>query len=147
MASRNACPAPHIRLYTLSRNARWSLGAAVGNAWAPPAAAGRTHPLEAFTALGRGAVVAAVASFALVVGTPAPASAALDPKPAEAAAGWLAGELTGGRSLNEDSEFYDYGLTADTWFALDAAGTEAKKRRAIVRALKDHVEDYISSVR
>jgi len=94
--------------------------------------------------LGRGAVVAAVASFALVVGTPAPASAALDPKPAEAAAGWLAGELTGGRSLNEDSEFYDYGLTVDTWFALDAAGTEAKKRRAIVRALKDHVEDYIT---
>jgi len=94
--------------------------------------------------LGRSSVVAIVASFALIAGTPAPASAALDPKPAEAAADWLAGELTGGRIFNEDFEFYDYGLTADTWFALDAAGTEAKKRRAIVRALKDHVEDYIT---
>jgi len=97
--------------------------------------------------LGRSSVVAIVASFALIAGTPAPAIAELDPEPAEAAAGWLAGELTGGlmSTAYDGTDYPDYGLTADTWFALDAADAHTATRQAIVGALEQNVGSYIGN--
>jgi hypothetical protein len=82
---------------------------------------------------------------AVVVATPGLADAAQTRNRADAAAGWL------GRQLEEDhlihvefngQSFPDYGLTADTVLALDAAKVGRRAANRATRALKQHVLDY-----
>jgi hypothetical protein len=68
---------------------------------------------------------------------PAHAAAASD-----GAAHWLAHQLRHGVIHNGQFGFDDYGLTADTAFALKAIGGHAPSLRAIRHALAHHVDDY-----
>lgn len=84
----------------------------------------------------RGATLAAAA--ALVLTTAGTAQAAPD----DTSAGWLAGQLTGGLVHNDQYAFDDYGLTADTAFALKAVGGQQGTLRTIRKALAGHVDSW-----
>lgn len=94
------------------------------------------HPLT------RGAALVAGTATALAVmtgGTPAVAGAA---DKQQAAAGWLAGELTGGVAVNDQYDFDDYGLSIDAGLALRAQGLKARKVEKISSALAGAVDSY-----
>ena len=87
--------------------------------------------------------LAAVAAAGLLVLTvPGPASAAPD----DTSAGWLSRQLTDGLVHNQQYDFDDYGLTADTAFALDAIGGHGADLKAIRRALAAHVDSGTTGV-
>jgi hypothetical protein len=82
------------------------------------------------------------------------AAPAVQASPAHAAArgaddhsaAWLAGQLDGGLIHNDQYAFDDYGLTADTAFALRAIGGQADAVRAIRKALAAHVDSWTTGV-
>lgn len=83
--------------------------------------------------------LAAVAAAGLLVLTvPGPASAA----PADTSGNWLSRQLTDGLVHNEQYDFDDYGLTADTAYALREIGGHAADLKAIRRALAANVDSW-----
>lgn len=87
--------------------------------------------------------LAAVAAAGLLVLTlPGAASAAPDDR----SAGWLSRQLTDGLVHNNQYDFDDYGLTADTALALTAIGGHREDVRAIRAALADHVDSWTTGV-
>lgn len=91
----------------------------------------------------RRALVALVTAGLAVTLVGSPSSATV---PTTSAAGlggtWLAGQLRHGLIHNGQYDFDDYGLTADTAFALRALGHHRKALFTIRRALAAHVDDY-----
>ena len=85
---------------------------------------------------------AVLAAGALIVTIPGAASAAPDDR----SAGWLARQLTDGLVHNTQYDFDDYGLTADTAYALDAIGGHGRNLKAIRAALADRVESWTTGV-
>jgi hypothetical protein len=72
----------------------------------------------------------------------APAQAA----PEDQSARWLTGELTNGLIHNDQYGFDDYGLTADTAFALSAIGGAGDTLRVIRKALAKRVDSWTTGV-
>lgn len=90
-----------------------------------------------------GAVLGAVTLGAsLIVMAPSAAHAAPDDR----SAGWLTRQLDGGLVHNDQFDFDDYGLTADTAIALAAIGGEGRTVRRISRALADNVRSWTTGV-
>jgi hypothetical protein len=94
-------------------------------------------------------VSSALAVSLVAVGDPAHAAApatatlAVPTNPATArSADWLADQLRHGVIHNFQFGFDDYGLTADTVFALHAVGLHGAKVQAARTALSKHVADY-----
>ena len=85
---------------------------------------------------------AVLAAGTLVVTMAGPAQAAPD----DASARWLTRQLTGGLIHNDQFEFDDYGLTADTAFALAAIGGQPGAVRDIRTALAQHVDSWTTGV-
>ena len=76
-----------------------------------------------------------MAATTVVAGRGAPAAAAV--APADDATGWLATELTDGLvCTTRTSAFYDYGLTIDAAFAIQAIGGNEATVRQIRRSLR-----------
>lgn len=91
-----------------------------------------------------GALVAGGAGLALTAGQSASAAeaTAVGPK-ADAGATWLKNELTNGLMYNPNyGGFDDYGLSADTAFALDAVGGHTGTVVQIADAVAAHVTDW-----
>ncbi len=87
-------------------------------------------------------VSSALAVSLVAAGEPAQAAAAPS-SPGGHGATWLAGQLTNGLMHNPNfGGFDDYGLTADTVFALRAVGGHPADVRRARNALADHVNDY-----
>lgn len=87
-------------------------------------------------------LVAVVAAGLLVLTLPGAASAAPDDR----SAGWLSRQLTNGLVHNNQYDFDDYGLTADTALALAAIGGHREDVRNIRSALADHVDSWTTGV-
>ncbi|WP_346387660.1 hypothetical protein [Nocardioides sp.] len=85
---------------------------------------------------------AVLVTGALVMTMSAPAQAAQEDQSAR----WLTHELTNGLIHNDQYAFDDYGLTADTAFALAAIGGEGDTVRTIRRALAQHVDSWTTGV-
>ncbi len=88
---------------------------------------------------------AVLAAGTMVVTMAGPAQAAPD----DASARWLTRQLTDGLIHNDqfgDFEFDDYGLTADTAFALAAIGGQPGAVRDIRTALAQHVDSWTTGV-
>lgn len=83
-------------------------------------------------------LAAVVAAGLLIVMVPGPASAAPDDR----AAGWLTRQLTDGLVYNGQYDFNDYGLTADTAYALKAIGGRGDALNAIGTALAENVDSW-----
>ena len=82
---------------------------------------------------------------AVVVATPGVADAAQTRNRADAAAGWLGRQLADDKLIHVEfngQSYADYGLTADTVLALDAAKVGRRAANRATRALKRHVLDY-----
>lgn len=97
---------------------------------------------------GAAAVLAAPALLLpALVATATPASAAVDPAPAEAGAAWLTSQLSDGLIVGAYDAgsgpvtYDDYGLTIDAAYALAAVG-ETAPLAGITAALAAHVDDY-----
>ena len=91
------------------------------------------------------AAAALVAVPALVVATPGPADAATTHDRVDAAAGWLGRQLDPSHVMTASfggQTFTDYGLTADTVLALDAAQVGRGSARAATKALAGQVLAY-----
>lgn len=96
------------------------------------------------------AAAALLLATAAVVSYAAPAATAAEvattEEPAEAAAGWLAGQLTG---ENKDhfvfagGDFADIGLTIDAVFAFDAAGVAGDAARRATAFVRDNASSYV----
>ena len=83
------------------------------------------------------------AALALTLGATAPADASPASKAPGRAGHWLEAQLTGGLIHNDTfGGFDDYGLTADTAFALSALGGHADALTQIGDALAQHVNDW-----
>jgi len=85
---------------------------------------------------------AALAAGTLVLTTTGPAQAAAD----DTGADWLTRQLTDGLIHNDQFDFDDYGLTADTAFALKAIGGQRAAVRDVRRALARHVDSWTTGV-
>jgi hypothetical protein len=81
---------------------------------------------------------ALLAAGALVVTAVAPANASAEDR----SGNWLVHELTGGLMHNDQYDFDDYGLSADTAFALKAIGGHGDSVREIRKALAQHVDSW-----
>jgi hypothetical protein len=92
-------------------------------------------------------VLGTLAVSAALVATTVPAQAATghDPVPARQGAHWLTGQLTHGLIHNDQYDFDDYGLTADTGLELAALGGHAKAVSRIAGAVAPGVASYYSS--
>lgn len=86
------------------------------------------------------AVVAGTLALGLAVGTSGTASAAVN-RP-DRAGDWLQRQLTHGLVHNNQYNFDDYGLTADTGIALAKVGGHRKAVRQVGRALAKNVDNY-----
>jgi hypothetical protein len=84
----------------------------------------------------RAAAVLAAGTMALTLATPAKAA------PDDTSARWLTRQLTDGLIHNDQYGFDDYGLTADTAFALKAIGGQREALRDIRRALGRNVDNW-----
>jgi hypothetical protein len=82
-------------------------------------------------------LVASAVTLSLVA-----AGGAAQAAPADRGATWLTHQLTGGLIHNDQFDSDDYGLTADTVFALKAIGGEKAEVRRARNALAAHVGDY-----
>jgi hypothetical protein len=90
-------------------------------------------------------IVSSALAFTLVSGgaaTASPVHARAATPQAASGATWLTHQLTHGLVHNNEFDFDDYGLTADTALALKAIGGHPKKVHAIRKALARHVDDY-----
>lgn len=87
-------------------------------------------------------LAAVLAAGALIVTMPGAASAAPDDR----SAGWLSRQLTDGLVHNTQYDFDDYGLTADTAYALAAIGGHGQDLQAIRAALADKVDSWTTGV-
>ena len=87
-------------------------------------------------------LAATVAAGLLVVTVPGPASAAPD----DLSGGWLTRQLTDGLVHNDQYGFDDYGLTADTAFALAAIGGNRAHLDDIGTALAGKVDSWTTGV-
>ena len=87
-------------------------------------------------------LAATVAAGLLVVTAAGPASAA----PADLSGGWLSRQLADGLVHNEQYGFDDYGLTADTAFALAAIGGHRSHLDDIGTALAGKVDSWTTGV-
>lgn len=87
-------------------------------------------------------VVTGALAVGSVVGLAGPAGAAADDRSAD----WLSRQLTGGLVHNDQFGFDDYGLTADTAFALKEIGGQADSLRDIRTALAGHVDSWTTGV-
>jgi hypothetical protein len=85
---------------------------------------------------------ATLAAGALVLTTAGTAGAAAD----DTTATWLGRQLTDGLVHNDQYGFDDYGLTADTAFAMDAVGGQKATLREIRKALAEHVDSWTTGV-
>jgi hypothetical protein len=83
----------------------------------------------------------AVVATALVVSAVV-AGGAAQAAPADHSAAWLSHQLTGGLVHNDQFDFDDYGLTADTVFALSKIGGYRPEVVQARDALAQHVADY-----
>jgi hypothetical protein len=91
------------------------------------------------------AAAALIAVPAVVLATPGAADAATTHNRVAAAAGWLGRQLDASHVMTVSfggQSFTDYGLTADTVLALDAAHVGRGAARAATRALAGKVLDY-----
>ena len=79
-----------------------------------------------------------------LVATPAPAQAAVDPRPVTVGSGWLADQLTDGLVHNEQFDFDDYGLSIDVALGLDAVGGREADVQAVTDAVADNLTAYTS---
>jgi len=87
-------------------------------------------------------LAAVLAAGALIITIPGAASAAPDDR----SAGWLSRQLTDGLVHNTQYDFDDYGLTADTAYALDAIGGHGGDLDDIGAALAAKVESWTTGV-
>lgn len=87
-------------------------------------------------------VSAVLAAGALVLTGAGAAQAA----PEDRSSSWLTHQLTDGLVHNDQYDFDDYGLTADTAFALAAVGGERATLRQVRRALAAHVDSWTTGV-
>lgn len=87
-------------------------------------------------------LAAVVAAGLLIVTVPGPATAAPDDR----SAGWLSRQLTDGLVHNAQYDFDDYGLTADTAYALDSIGRHGGDLDDIGAALADKVDSWTTGV-
>lgn len=85
---------------------------------------------------------AVLAAGTMVVAMAGPAQAAPD----DTSARWLTRQLTNGLVHNDQFDFDDYGLTADTAFALKAIGGQATAVGDIRRALAQQVDSWTTGV-
>lgn len=92
--------------------------------------------------LKRSMAALSAAALVLTLGTTAPADASVASKAPVRAGNWLEKQLTGGLIHNGQYDFDDYGLTADTAFALQALGGHADSVRAIRKALARNVDAW-----
>jgi hypothetical protein len=98
---------------------------------------------RAGAALVRGcAALVAVALASTLTTTSAEAGTSASRSPAGRGATWLAGQLDQGLIHNDQFNVDDYGLTADTVFALKALGGHRTDVRQARHALAAHVGDY-----
>lgn len=81
---------------------------------------------------------AVLAASTLVLGVSEAAQASSD----DLSGRWLESQLTHGLVHNDQYKFDDYGLTADTAFALKAVGGQYDTRREIRKALAQHVDSW-----
>ena len=111
-----------------------------------PLCSGKEHIMRG-NACRASRVAAYVASGALVISgtilalTPAEA-VTHDPIGQTQGATWLDGELTNGLMHNNHFDFDDYGLSADTAFALDAVGGHAVAVTDVGDALAANIDAY-----
>src|SRR5687768_2647310 len=84
----------------------------------------------------RTAAVLAAGTLALTIAGPAQAA------PDDTSARWLTRQLTDGLIHNDQFGIDDYGLTADTAFALKAIGGQRDDVRDIRRALARNVDNW-----
>ncbi|MGZ8745193.1 MAG: hypothetical protein ACXWXO_19935 [Nocardioides sp.] len=85
-------------------------------------------------------LAAVLVAGTIVVTTPGAAAAAPDDR----SAGWLERQLTDGLVHNDQYDTDDYGLSADTAYALAAIGGRGESVRQISDALAAEVESFIS---
>ncbi len=89
------------------------------------------------------ALVVSIAATGQAASAASTASKAPTAPPSRQAATWLARQLNSeGLIHNGQFKFDDYGLTADTAFALDALGGQKPAVRKIRKALAHHVDSY-----
>lgn len=86
------------------------------------------------------------AALVLTVGAAAPAEASPATQAPHRAASWLAAQLTDGLIYNDQYGFNDYGLTADTAFALKEIGGQDAALTQIGDALAQHVDSWTTGV-
>jgi hypothetical protein len=89
-----------------------------------------------------GTTLVSAALAAGLVGAGGAAHAATQASAAGHSADWLADQIHHGLVHNNQFDFDDYGLTADTVFALKALGLHGAKVQAARHALAKHVTDY-----
>jgi hypothetical protein len=92
--------------------------------------------------LKRTVVALCAATLVSTLGAPAPADASAATKAPGRAGAWLEQQLTSGLVHNGQYDFDDYGLTADTAFALDALGGHEAALTEIGDALAQHVDSW-----
>jgi len=93
-----------------------------------------------------GALTLTIALGSAAVAAAPSASAARPPAPPEAGADWLVGQLTHGLVHNDQYDFDDYGLTADTGFALAAIDGRTPALRGLRKSLGKHVASWTTGV-
>jgi len=92
------------------------------------------------------ALLSTALAVSLAAGAPpaGAATAASPSSPAGHAATWESHQFTGGLVHSPSSGLADYGLTADTVFALQAIGGHKSEARTARNALAAHVDSYIT---
>jgi hypothetical protein len=88
------------------------------------------------------AALAAAATVAGLVASPAGAATNYDPKPSASGSRWMAGQLTDGIVHNQQFDFDDYGLTIDFALGLDGAGRKPRVVQQITQAFAPNVSSY-----
>lgn len=97
------------------------------------------------TSLRRSAITLGVTALTISALTvTAPVASATEPP--DHSARWLTHQLTDGLIHNDQYDFDDYGLTADTAFALAAIGGQRDTVREIRKALAQHVDSWTTGV-
>ena len=91
-----------------------------------------------------GALTLTIALGSAAVAAAPSASAAPRPTPPAAGADWLVTQLTGGVIHDDQYDFDDYGLTADTGFALAAIEGQSPALRKLRAALGKHVASCLA---
>lgn len=98
------------------------------------------------TSLRRSVITLGATALIISVLTGTPALSAQAAAPDDDGARWLTRQLSDGLIHNDQYDFDDYGLTADTAFALAAIGGQHDTVREIRKALAQHVDSWTTGV-